>query len=175
MTEDSISPPSLTAFVSDRVHERLEHKSLTEIARDAGFRSADLLTKIVAGTAKLPLDRVSDVARALECDANELMRLALPQFMEGHVVQLVLSAGAAHLERKLDRMGTSLVGVATNLRIAVQAMDRTSGVLETLTEMLGRDIERFNDLCVEIEKWSSELTGYPGTAPCSPAEDQATT
>jgi len=44
------------------------------------------------GTAKLPLDRVADLARAMECDVNDLMRLALRQFHEEDVVRCIETA-----------------------------------------------------------------------------------
>jgi hypothetical protein len=54
-------------------------KSQATIAAEAGFRHANMLAMIKSGSSKLPLDRVPGLARALDCDAALLFRLALEQ------------------------------------------------------------------------------------------------
>ena len=158
-TKDSPSP--LAIRVASLLREIAGHKELPKIAQDAGFRSANMLNMIASGEAKLPLDRVEKLASALECDPNELMRLALAQFMEDRVVRLILAAGAAQLQTELDQIGTWLIALATNLRLALDAMDRTNGAAQALSTMVGTDFDRVDHLRIEIEKRGTALIGYP--------------
>src|SRR5690606_36449642 len=104
---------------------------------------------------------------ALECSKHELIRLALPQFMDERVMQLVLATGAAQWRTEIDKLGTWLIAVATNMRIAVDSMDRTMSAAQTLVELLGADFERIDRLRVELEKQATSMIGYPGKAPAS--------
>ena len=79
----TISPPSagtcLSAFISKRVLELKPKKNQAEIATQAGFVNANMLSMIKNGKSKLAIDRVPALARALECDPRLLFRLALQQ------------------------------------------------------------------------------------------------
>lgn len=54
-------------------------KTQKEIAHQAGFVNANMISLLKSGATKLPLDRVPDLARAIEVDPAHLMRLALEQ------------------------------------------------------------------------------------------------
>lgn len=69
----------LPNFVAQRVLELKPRKSQTEIAAEAGFVNPNMISMIKSGASKLPLDRVPSLAKALDCDAAYLMRLALEQ------------------------------------------------------------------------------------------------
>ena len=49
-------------------------KSQKDIAREVGFESANVITMIKQGATKLPLSRVSAMAKALETQSTELNR-----------------------------------------------------------------------------------------------------
>jgi transcriptional regulator with XRE-family HTH domain len=68
----------LAKYLTRRVLE-LRPKTQADIAAEAGFPNANFLTMVKQGASKLALDRVPALARALECDAAYLMRLALQQ------------------------------------------------------------------------------------------------
>lgn len=155
------SPSPLAIHVANRLREIAGRKEPPKIAQDAGFRSPNMLNMIASGEAKLPLDRVEKLASALECDANELMRLALSQFMEDRVVRLILAAGASELKTDLDQLGTWLIALATNLRLALDAMDRTTGAAHALSALVSTDFDRVDHLRIEIEKRGTALIGYP--------------
>lgn len=72
----------LVSFLQRRILELKPRKTQAAIATEAGFRQHNMLTMIKSGTAKLPLDRVPALARALECDAALLFRMALEQLGE---------------------------------------------------------------------------------------------
>jgi transcriptional regulator with XRE-family HTH domain len=72
----------LSKFITHRIVELKPRKSQAEIASEAGFISPNMLSMIKAGTTKLALDRVTDLARALDTDPARLFRMAMLQ--SGH-------------------------------------------------------------------------------------------
>ena len=69
----------LAKFVETRVLELKFKKSQAEIAEEAGFVNANMITMIKSGASKLPIDRVPALATALDSDPAWLLRLALEQ------------------------------------------------------------------------------------------------
>lgn len=69
----------LAKYVATRVLQLKPRKSQAEIASEAGFPNANFISMIKNGTSKLALDRVPALAKALECDAALLFRMALEQ------------------------------------------------------------------------------------------------
>lgn len=66
-------------LISDRIRDLSHRKTQAEIASEAGFANANMMTFLKNGRNKLPLDRVPSLAKALEVDPAILMRLALEQ------------------------------------------------------------------------------------------------
>jgi hypothetical protein len=69
----------LPKYLSHRILEMKPRKTQSQIAAEAGFPNPNMLAIIKAGKAKLPLDRVPALAKALECDPRLLFVLALEQ------------------------------------------------------------------------------------------------
>ncbi len=69
----------LATFVRARIAELSYIKTQSEIARQAGFVNANVVSMIKTGQSKLPLDRVAALARALDVDPRHLWLLALEQ------------------------------------------------------------------------------------------------
>ncbi|WP_404926170.1 XRE family transcriptional regulator [Mesorhizobium sp. ORM16] len=69
----------LAKYLEKRILELRPKKTQIAIAGEAGFVNPNMLAMIKAGTAKLPLDRVSSLATALECDPVMLFQLAIEQ------------------------------------------------------------------------------------------------
>ena len=69
----------LAQFISDRVKNLRHRTTQLEIASDAGFLNPNMISMLKSGATKLPLDRVPNLARALECDPAYLLRLTLEQ------------------------------------------------------------------------------------------------
>nr|WP_170446215.1 helix-turn-helix transcriptional regulator [Ruegeria arenilitoris] len=69
----------LAKFVERRVLELKPTKSQADIASQAGYTNANMITMIKQGSSKVALDRVPALAKALECDPAYLMRLSLEQ------------------------------------------------------------------------------------------------
>ena len=66
-------------LITDRIRDLSHRKTQAEIALDAGFANANMMTFLKNGKNKVPLDRVPSLAKALEVDPAYLMRLALDQ------------------------------------------------------------------------------------------------
>ena len=66
-------------FLIDRMRDLKHRKSQKEIAQEAGFLNANMLSLLKSGANKIPLDRVPALAKALEADPAYLMRLSLEQ------------------------------------------------------------------------------------------------
>lgn len=66
-------------LITDRIRDLSHRKTQAEIAAEAGFPNANMMTFLKSGKNKVPLDRVPSLAKALEVDAALLMWLALDQ------------------------------------------------------------------------------------------------
>ena len=82
MSENMTNPYQNTAtakLIADRVRDLSHRKTQAEIASEAGFANANMMTFLKNGRNKVPLDRIPSLAKALEVDPAYLMRLALDQ------------------------------------------------------------------------------------------------
>ena len=70
---------STAKLIAERISTLSHRKSQAEIASEAGFANANMMTFLKNGRNKVPLDRVPSLAQALEVDPAYLMRLALDQ------------------------------------------------------------------------------------------------
>lgn len=69
----------IASFLERRISDLKSVKSQAEIAAEAGFPSRNMLSMIKTGDARLPLDRVPALAKALDCDPAVLFKLAVEQ------------------------------------------------------------------------------------------------
>jgi hypothetical protein len=72
----------LVKYLERRISDLRSTKTQIAIATEAGFRTPNMLAMIKNGSAKLPLDRVPGLAKALDCDAPMLFRMAVEQLAE---------------------------------------------------------------------------------------------
>lgn len=79
MVKKPYQDSALAQFITKRVHELRPRKSQAEIAAEAGYKTPNNVTMLKNGSAKLALDRVPALAKALECDPALFFRLALQQ------------------------------------------------------------------------------------------------
>ena len=82
MRDNMIYPFQNTAtarLIADRIRDLAHRKTQAEIASEAGFANANMMTFLKNGRNKVPLDRAPSLAKALEVDPAYLMRLALDQ------------------------------------------------------------------------------------------------
>ena len=66
-------------LIADRIRDLSHRKTQAEIASEAGFANANMMSFLKNGRNKVPVDRVPSLAKALEVDPAFLMRLALDQ------------------------------------------------------------------------------------------------
>jgi hypothetical protein len=78
----------LARFIDQRIGE-LSGKTQSEIAREAGFESVNFLTMLKTGAAKLAIDRVPALAKALEADTAHVLRLAFEQTYGGKTMRMI--------------------------------------------------------------------------------------
>lgn len=76
-------------LIADRVRDLSHRKTQAEIASEAGFANANMMTFLKNGRNKVPLDRVPSLAKALEVDPALLMRLALDQAVGATAAQAI--------------------------------------------------------------------------------------
>ena len=69
----------LAKFISKRIDDLKGVKTQGEIATQAGFTNTNFLSMLKSGTSKLPIDRVPDLARALDADPAYLLQMTLEQ------------------------------------------------------------------------------------------------
>jgi hypothetical protein len=81
----------LTAYLAKRILELRPTKTQAEIASQAGFINVNMLAMIKAGSNRLPIDRVSALAKALDVDPTYLMLLALEQMVGNTEAQAIVS------------------------------------------------------------------------------------
>lgn len=109
---------SVAQFISDRIEELRPRFSQTEISKTAGFPSPNMLSMIKDGKAKMPMDRVQGLAKALGCDVATLTRLALRQFYDQPVLDLIVKAGGGD-PRRSSEIDSYAVALGVEVRIAV--------------------------------------------------------
>lgn len=71
---------NIARFIEKRVDDLVSKKSQKDIAAEAGFANPNVLVMFKQGRTKVPLDRVIQLARALEIEPSFLFNLALEQF-----------------------------------------------------------------------------------------------
>lgn len=79
----------LARYLQKRILELRPRKSQREIASEAGFQNPNMIALLKSGANRLPLDSVSALAKALDCDPRMLFRLALEQLGGGTTARAV--------------------------------------------------------------------------------------
>lgn len=102
----------LAKFVTKRIDE-LHNKTQADIAREAGFRNANFVAMIKTGSAKLPLDRVPEFAKALDTDPTHLLRLAIEQTHGQKMLKIFVDLLSEPVTQN-ERMWLSLIRSASN-------------------------------------------------------------
>ena len=90
MTDQVKNISRVAKLVEDRICELRGVKSQRDIADIVGYKNQNMITMIKLGDAKLALDRVPLMAKALDVDATYLFRLAMEQFYTPEVTNDLL-------------------------------------------------------------------------------------
>jgi hypothetical protein len=81
-------------FISAKIKALNPSKSLLQIADEAGFRRLETLSNVITGHIALPMDRVGQLAAAIDCSVGELTRLALKDWRLERLLGPLLNAAA---------------------------------------------------------------------------------
>ena len=71
---------AIARFLDRRIDELKGAKTQREIAAEAGYEKPNIISMFKYGEAKVPLDKIPALAKALEIDPAHLFRLALEQY-----------------------------------------------------------------------------------------------
>ncbi len=120
-TSASSKTSRVAQFISRRIDELRPRRSQLEIATAAGYSSPNMLSMIKDGKAKLSMEKVASLAKALECEPTELTVLALEQFYAPEVVDLILSTAAgADLSSQLEIAHISAAALTVEMEMALR-------------------------------------------------------
>lgn len=119
----------IAKFLTRRILE-LRPITQAEIATKAGFANANMLTMMKQGVSKVPLDRVPQLAAALEVDPRYLFRLAIEQdgfetrktVIEDIFGTIVSRNELAWIQEIRDASSHSDPSLATRSRVALRAI-----------------------------------------------------
>jgi transcriptional regulator with XRE-family HTH domain len=114
MTPTMTRTTDLAKFVEDRVEELKGTKLQSEIAREAGYKSPNMITMIKQGNAKVAIDRVPDLSKALDVDPAQLLRLALAQFYTDETVAVLTSSFKKGMMTQNETKILSAIRAASN-------------------------------------------------------------
>lgn len=79
--EPAFSSNRIVKFIDARLEElKLGGKTASDVAREAGYQHPNIVSMFRTGKTKVPLDKVMELARAMEVDPAILLGLALEQF-----------------------------------------------------------------------------------------------
>lgn len=100
---------TVAQFITKKIAE--SGKSQKQIAEELGYEHPNVISMIKSGATKLPLEKVSAMARALNVDPGCLLRLALDEYQPGLYVAIeecllspLLNRAERELIAKLRRM-----------------------------------------------------------------------
>jgi hypothetical protein len=80
-TRASVTPTRLSNYISRQVEALRGIKSQREIASEIGYPKANIISMFKTGEAKVPLEKLPPLARALGVDLGLLLRLGIEQYM----------------------------------------------------------------------------------------------
>ena len=70
----------MSAFLAKKFDELSRDKSQKEIAKELGYAKSNILSMFKSGEAKVPLEKIPALSRALDVDIAHLFRLGLEQY-----------------------------------------------------------------------------------------------
>lgn len=155
----STDEPTLADFVTSRIRELADERGYLQqgIARAAGMKPR-MLQMIADGAAKLPLDQVRELASALGCGASELMRLALPQYLDRDVLALVYESANAAPQDELRRLHAWIVALEVATGPIRNRLSDLKAANQELTETITDFSSAFDEHRAELSRLSEQLT-----------------
>lgn len=120
----------LTFFLEKRVLELRPTKSQAQVAAEAGFVNANMISLFKNGSARLPIDRVPALAKALDVDPRHLLQLAIEQWVGATAMRtleeilgtIVSQNEIAWLNELRDASGHTNPALTTRARSALRSI-----------------------------------------------------
>lgn len=143
----------IAAYLERRIHELRLRRSQAEIAKAAGFRSADFLSRLKSGAAKVPLDRVESLAQALDVDPGEMMPLALQQFFDREVVEMILRHGSgSRTNATANDLTADLIAIGVEITVGRHELAAIKRAVSAVDRAEQKLTARFDRVLALIEK-----------------------
>lgn len=90
MTDKTDERSRIARLVDERIQELQGVKSQKDIAREAGYKSQNIITMIKHGDTKVALDRVPDLAKALDVNPRPFLLMAMEQFYSPEFIRKMM-------------------------------------------------------------------------------------
>jgi plasmid maintenance system antidote protein VapI len=159
-------------FIARRVYDLQSRKTQGEIAAAAGFKSAGMISMIISGRAKLPIERALDLAKALECEPSVLVRLALEQTLSETVLEEIFSPPSRTITTPtLVSHQASNAALAVQVLLALREMSKVRAFAYNVSSRADRvsthleAIRKELDLMAPTTTWLSPTTSSPRGGP----------
>ena len=114
---------AIAKYISKQIDALADIKSQRDIANEIGYQNANMVSMFKRGEAKVPLDKIPQLAKALRVDVAHLFRLGLEQYWPGlgDTIGLMLGRIATENEDEIFlakwRKATKNMDPAPNKRI----------------------------------------------------------
>ena len=82
----SLKTPTVAGYLAEKIDAR--GKTAQEIADAIGYDSANVIQAFTRGTAKVPVNKIGPLSRALEIDPVYFLRLVLSEYMPDVLVAI---------------------------------------------------------------------------------------
>src|SRR4051794_36737889 len=102
MKNENLTCAALPMFLRQRLAELTGDRNESRIAAQIGYSGPETVRAFADGTAKVPLDKLPALAKALECDAAALFRLGIAQYWPGDVNVLEAVFGRVVTPHEMD-------------------------------------------------------------------------
>ena len=79
MTQQSLPKITVAEFIAERLAS--SGRTQREIADECGFENPNILSMFKSAAAKVPMNRIGPLAKALDADAAHLLRLVMSEYV----------------------------------------------------------------------------------------------
>ncbi|MEO8298467.1 MAG: helix-turn-helix transcriptional regulator [Burkholderiales bacterium] len=126
-------PLTVARFIAERVNN--SKKSQTQIAKEIGFNTPNLISMLKTGTTRLPINKVPKIARALATDPVELLVMCFKEYQPENweAIKPLLDLSLTSDERRLIRALRFSIGGLYLASLSNEAKKHLEEFLECLS------------------------------------------
>ena len=124
----------VASFIRERITS--SPRTLKEIAQQAGFESAEEISALADGLTSLPLSKVAPLAKALNADTGQLLRLCVTTYFPEvwKAIEPLQETALTRDELRLVRSWRSYVGASYVAALTDQSQKLLNAFLLSLRE-----------------------------------------